>query len=339
MHARALRLSGDFNIDALTFDTIEVPDPGPHEVLIAIRAVSLNQRDLMLVRGTYIPNVPRPRIPCSDGAGEVIAIGSAVTRFKTGDRVLTSFYRDWIDGPLTKSVSNATLGGGVDGTLTTHMLLPEHGLIRIPDALTYADAATLPCAATTAWQALVSTGNIGPQDTVLLLGTGGVSIIGLQIAKLRGARVIITSSSDEKLSRAKTMGADETINYKSLPDWDKRVREVTNKAGATHVLETGGAATLPLSLRSAAYSSQVSIIGLISGVEQTIDLRQILGKNMRVQGITVGSRTMLEQVANVLAEANIKPVIDQTFPFNKSREALKSLAAAEHFGKIIITVD
>ncbi len=338
MRATALRLSGDFDIDALTFDAIDVPEPGPHEVLVAIRAVSLNQRDLMLVRGTYMPNVPRPRIPCSDGAGDVLAIGSAVTRFKVGDRVLTSFYRDWVDGPLTKSVSDATLGGGVDGTLTTHMLLPEHGLIGIPGALTYEEAATLPCAGTTAWQALVSTGNTGPHDTVLLLGTGGVSIVGLQVAKLRGARVLLTSSSDEKLARAKTLGADETINYKATPEWNKRVRELTDKAGATHVIETGGAATLPLSLRSAAYSSQVSLIGLITGVEQTIDLRQILGKNMRVQGITVGSRTMLEQVANALAEANIKPVIDQTFSFDNSREAFKSLAAAEHFGKIVITL-
>jgi NADPH:quinone reductase-like Zn-dependent oxidoreductase len=338
MQAKALRLSGDFSLDALTFDAIDVPDPGPHEVLVAIRAVSLNQRDLMLVTGTYMPNVERPRIPCSDGAGEVLAIGSAVTRFRVGDRVVTSFYQNWIEGKLDYATAKGTLGGDVDGTLTTHLVLPERGLIPIPERLSFEEASTLPCAAVTAWHALISTANIGKEDTVLLLGTGGVSIVGLQIARLRGARVLITSSSDEKLDRARAMGADETINYKTTPEWDKRARELTGKQGVTHVLETGGAGTLPLSLRSAGYHAQVSIIGLISGAEQAIDIRQILGKNLRVQGITVGSRRMLQEVADAFASGGIHPVIDQTFPFDRAVDALRWLKAAEHLGKIVITL-
>lgn len=336
MQATALRLSGDFSLDALTFDTVDIPGPGSHEVLVAIRAVSLNQRDLMLVQGTYMPNVERPRIPCSDGAGEVIAIGSEVTRFQAGDRVVTSFFRDWIDGPPAHGGS--ALGGSLDGTLTTHLLLPEHALVKIPEALSFEEASTLPCAAVTAWHALVSTANIGKDDSVLLLGTGGVSIVGLQIAKLRGARVIITSSSDEKLQRASAIGADDTINYKTTPEWDKRVRELTGKQGVSHVLETGGAGTLPRSLRSGGVNAQVSIIGLLSGAEEKIDIRQILGKTLRVQGIHVGSRQMLKEVAETFASNGIKPVIDQVFPFDRAVDALRSLKAAEHFGKIVITL-
>ena len=338
MQAKALRLTADFNLDALTFDSVEVPAPGPNEVLIGIKAVSLNQRDLMIVDGRYGPNQPRPRILGSDGAGDVLAVGNAVKNFKPGDRVVAGFFRDWVNGPLTREASETALGGGVDGTLTTHLVLPEHALVHIPDALTYEDAATLPCAAVTAWHALVTTGNIGPSDTVLLLGTGGVSVVALQIAKLRGAKVIITSSSDEKLAQAKSLGADETINYKTTPDWDKRVRELTNKRGVTHVVETGGGATLPQSLASCALHAQVSIIGLISGNETTVDLRAILGRNVRVQGIYVGSVQMLREVADALAAGNLHAVITQTFPFEQSIQALKSLKAADHFGKIVITL-
>ncbi len=338
MQAKALRLSGHFSLDALTFDTVEMPNPGPNDVLVAVRAVSLNQRDLMLVQGTYDPTVAKPRILCSDGAGEVLAVGSDVRNFRAGDRVVAGFFRDWVDGPPEHAALQTSLGGGVDGTLTTHLLLPEHAFTKIPDALSYEEAATLPCAGVTAWHALVALADLGPADTVLLLGTGGVSIVGLQIAKMRGARVIITSSSDEKLQRAKTLGADETINYKTTPAWDKRVRELTGKQGVTHILETGGANTLPLSLRAAGLNAQISVIGLISGAEQTIDIRQILGKSLRVQGIFVGSLNMLQQVAGALASAGVRPVIDQTFTFERAVDALRSLKAADHFGKIVITL-
>jgi NADPH:quinone reductase-like Zn-dependent oxidoreductase len=337
MEATALRLTGTGGFNSLSFDIVSIPEPGPNDVLVRNRAISLNQRDLMLAEGRYGPDHIMPLILGCDGAGEVLAVGDAVTRFKVGDRVVGSFYRDWVDGLLHFKNAKATLGAGVNGTMAPHDVLPEHGLVAIPDGLSFEEAATFPCAGVTAWHALVATGNVGADDTVLVLGTGGVSIVGLQIAKLRGARVIVTSSSDEKLERAKAMGADKTINYKTIPEWDKRVRELTGKAGATHVLETGGAGTLPVSLRAAGYNAQVSVIGLISGAEQPIDLRPILGKNLRVQGITVGSRQMLEEIAKAFAANGIKPVIDERFAFDQSIEALKSLKAAEHFGKIVVT--
>ena len=223
MQATALRLSSDFTIDALTFDTVEVPEPGPKDVLVRVRAVSLNQRDLMLVKGTYDPNVSKPRVLCSDGAGEVLAAGSEVTAFQLTDRVVAGFFRDWADGPLTHAANSTALGGAIDGVLATHIVLPEHALVKIPENMTYEEAATLPCAGVTAWHALVPLAHTGKDDTVLILGTGGVSVFALQIAKLRGARVMITSGSDEKLRRARVLGADEVINYKTTPEWDKRV--------------------------------------------------------------------------------------------------------------------
>ncbi len=336
MEATALRLSGDFSIDALTFDTIQSTDPAPHEVIVRMHAVSLNYRDLLLVQGKYDPNVQKPRIPCSDGAGEVIACGKDVTAFKVGDRVVAPFFLDWQDGPPTSAATASALGGAVDGTLTTHRTFPADALVTIPPEMSYEEAATMPCAAVTAWHALVSIGNISDKDTVLLLGTGGVSIFGLQIAKLRGARTIITSSSDEKLERARALGADETINYRQRPDWDKRVRELTGGQGVTHVLEVGGAGTLPLSLRSAGIGAQVSVIGVLTGLEQPLNIGQILMKTLRVQGIYVGSRAMLADVAEAFARRGLKPVIDKVFTFSEASDAFRSLQAAEHFGKIVI---
>lgn len=337
MTATALRLSGDFSIDALTFDEVTLPEPGPHDVLVKIHAVSLNYRDLMLVQGRYDPHVQKPRIPCSDGAGEVVAVGSAVTAFRKGDRVVAPFFLDWLDGPVTAAAPASALGGAIDGTLTTHQIFPERALVPIPEKLSYAEAATFPCAAVTAWHALVSTANIGPQDTVLLLGTGGVSIFGLQIAKLRGARILITSSSDDKLGRALSLGADHAINYRHHPEWDKQVRDITGKVGATHVLEVGGAGTLPLSLRSAAIGAQVSVIGVLTGLEQPLNIGQILMKTLRVQGIYVGSRAMLAESLQAFADNDIHPVIDRSFEFEHAKEAFHSLEKAHHFGKIVIT--
>jgi NADPH:quinone reductase-like Zn-dependent oxidoreductase len=339
MQATALRLSGPFNIDALTMDRVEVHAPGPHEVLIAMRAVSLNYRDLMLVKGLYDPHVQKPRIPCSDGAGEVIAVGTAVTAFRIGDRVVTSFFRDWIDGPPTTAARASALGGAVDGTLATRMVLPEHALVKIPNFFSFEEAATFPCAAVTAWHALVSTADIGTRDTVLILGTGGVSIFGLQIAKLRGATTIVTSSSDEKLLRALAMGAEHTVNYKQHPEWDRRIHELTGKQGVSHVLEVGGAGTLPLSLRSAGVGAQVSVIGVLTGLEQPLNIGQILSKTLRVQGIYVGSRAMLSECMGAFAFAGIRPVVDRVFTFADAKDAFQALEQAHHFGKIVITID
>ncbi len=336
MEATAVRLSADFSIDALTFDTIQLPDPAPHEIVVRTRAVSLNYRDLMLVQGKYDLNVQKPRIPCSDGAGEVVACGKQVTTFKVGDRVVAPFFLDWKNGPPNAAAAASALGGAVDGTLTTHRIFPADALVMVPAEMSYEEAATLPCAAVTAWNALVSIGNISEKDTVLLLGTGGVSIFGLQIAKLRGARTIITSSSDDKLGRALSLGADHTINYRQHPDWDRQVRQLTQGQGATHVLETGGAGTLPLSLRSAAIGAQVSVIGVLTGREQPLNIGQILMKTLRMQGIYVGPRALLIDVAETFASSGIRPVVDQAFSFRKAADAFHSLEKAEHFSKIVI---
>lgn len=338
MQATVLRLSGDFTIDALTFDTVDVPEPGPREVLVQVRAASLNYRDLLLVEGHYDPHVQKPRVLCSDAAGEIMAVGSKVTAFKAGDRVVAGFFLDWVDGPPTAAAAASALGGAVDGTLTTCRSFPEHALVPIPDAMSFEEAATFPCAAVTAWHAMVTIGNIGKDDTILLLGTGGVSIFGLQIAKLRGARAIITSSSDEKLERARALGADHTINYKQQSEWDKSVRELTGRQGVTHVLEVGGADTLPLSLRSAAVGAQVSVIGVLTGLEQPLNIGQILMKTLRVQGIYVGSCAMLREALEAFATAGMKPVIDRVLPFHKAQDALRTMRAGEHFGKIVITL-
>ena len=336
MESTALRLTADFGIDELTFDRVTLPDPQRHEVLVAVRAVSLNYRDLMVVTGRYDPNQQRPRVLCSDGAGQVIAVGEAVSRVKPGDRVMANFFPDWESGPPTHARQANALGGSVDGMLSTYVLLPEHSLVVIPEGLSFEDAATLPCAGVTAWNALVSTAAVGPNDTVLVLGTGGVSIFGLQIAKLRSARVIVTSSSDEKLERARAMGADDTVNYRSFPDWDKEVRRLTAKQGVTHVIEVGGNGTLPMSLRSAAVGAQVSVIGVLSDAQQPLDIRQVLGKSLRMQGIYVGSRQMLQDLATVYAVNRLQPSIDTVFPFQDAKSAFHSLKSATHFGKLVV---
>ncbi len=338
MHAQAVRLSGDFSIDALTFDPIDVPDPGPGEVLVRVRAVSLNYRDLMLAEGRYDPKVQRPRILCSDGAGEIASVGAGVTEFKPGDRVVAPFFLDWLDGPITAVASASALGGAVDGMLTEYRVLPARALLAIPEAFSFQEAATFPCAAVTAWQALVSTAAIDEHDTVLLLGTGGVSIFGLQITKLRGARTIVTSSSDEKLERAKALGADHTINYRQHPDWDSQVHELTDKAGVTHVLEVGGAGTLQSSLRAAGVGAQVSVIGVLTGREQPLNIGQILFKSLRLQGIYVGSRSMLSEALDAFAGAGVRPVVDRTFSFADAHAAFRYLQSAQHFGKVVITL-
>jgi len=337
METIALRLNDDFGIDALTYDKVVVHDPAPHEVLVRMRAVSLNYRDLMMVEGRYDPHVHKPLIPCSDGAGEVIATGSDVTVFRPGDRVVAPFFLNWLNGPVTHAAAASALGGAVDGTLCTDRLFPSSALVPIPENLSFQEAATFPCAAVTAWHALVSTANIGSNDMVLLLGTGGVSIFGLQIAKLRGAKTIVTSSSDEKLQRAKALGADHTINYKQHPDWDAKVWELTQKSGVTHVLETGGAGTLPHSLRAAGTGAQVSVIGVFTGMEQSFNIGPILMKSLRVQGIYVGSKAMLAESLQSFSNAHVKPVIDHVYTFEKAKDAFHALATAQHVGKLVIT--
>ena len=317
---------------------MDVPSPGHGQVLVAIKAVSLNYRDLLVATGRYSPNLPKPLTIASDAAGEVAAVGEGVRNFKPGDRVAGSFFQNWQAGEITREAAAFALGGSIDGVLTTARLFDECGLVHVPAHLSYEEAATLPCAAVTAWNSLVPTAHVKSSDTVLLLGTGGVSIFGLQIAALHGARTIITSSSDEKLARARTLGASETINYAKTPEWQKEVLRLTDGRGVDVVLEVGGAGTLARSLRSVRPGGQVSLIGVLAGIAEPLNIGPILHNNIRLQGIYVGSVEMFEAMNRAIAAHKLRPVIDRVFAFEESRDALRYMETAKHFGKIVIRV-
>jgi NADPH:quinone reductase-like Zn-dependent oxidoreductase len=336
--AQAVRTTGGTSIDQLIFDSVEVPEPGAGEVLVAIKAVSLNYRDLAVVTGRYPRNPAEPTIIASDGAGEVIAVGDGVTAFRAGDRVAGSFFQKWIAGPYAREYGASALGGAIPGVLTQFRVFDQAGLIRIPEHFSYQEGATLPCAGLTAWNALVPSMHVQAGDTVLLLGTGGVSIFGLQFAKLHGARVIITSSSDEKLARAKALGADETINYKTTPEWDKEVLRLTAGRGVDMVLEVGGGETFTRSMNSVRASGQMAVIGVLSGVAGTIPVGLIGIQTLSVRGIFVGSVAMFEDMNRAITANQLRPVIDRVFPFEQSADALRYLQSAQHFGKIVISL-
>jgi NADPH:quinone reductase-like Zn-dependent oxidoreductase len=336
--AQAVRTTGGTSIDQLIFDSVDVPEPGAGEVLVAIKAVSLNYRDLAVVTGRYPRNPAEPTIIASDGAGQVIAVGDGVTAFRAGDRVAGSFFQKWIAGPYSREYGASALGGAIPGVLTQFRVFDQAGLVRIPEHFSYQEGATLPCAGLTAWNALVPTMHVQAGDTVLLLGTGGVSIFGLQFAKLHGARVIITSSSDEKLARAKALGADETINYKTTPEWDKEVLRLTGGRGVDMVLEVGGGETFTRSMSSVRTSGQMAVIGVLTGVAGTIPVGLIGIQTLSVRGIFVGSVAMFEDMNRAIAAHQLHPVIDQVFPFEQSVDALRYLQSAQHFGKIVIAL-
>jgi len=315
-----------------------LPRPAAHEVVVKFHAASLNYRELLFAWGRYNPNPRLPAVPGSDGAGEVTAVGADVTRWQIGDRVCPIFMQGWLAGPLTPAWSRTALGGGdLDGTLREYGAFHEDGLVAIPAHLSFEEAATLPCAAVTAWHALVQVGRIKAGDTILTLGTGGVSVFALQLAKLHGARVIATSSSDEKLARVRMLGADETINYKTTPDWDAEVLRLTGGAGVDHVVEVGGAGTMPRSCNAARVGGLVSVIGVLTSGEG-LNTVQVLMKNLHVQGIFVGSRQMFEDLNRAIAAAGLKPVIDRTFAFGQVREALEYMSSGAHLGKIVIRI-
>lgn len=334
---KAFELQVGFGLEQLK--PVERPEPtaqrqlAPGEVLVEFRAWSLNYRDLLVVTGAYNPRLKLPLIPLSDGAGEVKAVGTGVTRFRPGDRVTPCFMQRWIEGPLTAERARSDLGGNLAGILVERAVLHEEGLVGIPPHLSFEEAATLPCAALTAWNALVVSGKLRAGDNVLLQGTGGVSLFALQFAKLHGARVTITSSSDEKLSRAKALGADELINYKSVPEWGKRAFELTG--GVDHVVEVGGGGTLPESLRAVRHGGHIALIGILSGTAPANPL-PILMKGIRVQGIYVGSREMFEAMNRAITFHRLKPVIDRVFAFDQAVDALMYLQSGKHFGKIVI---
>jgi NADPH:quinone reductase-like Zn-dependent oxidoreductase len=322
-------------IDGLTMVERPVPKPGQGQVVVRIRATSLNYRDLIIAKGG-LGKRERPLIPLSDGAGEVAEIGTGVTRVRVGDRVAPIFTQSWIDGDVGRFLPTA-LGGEVDGVLAEYILLDEHGLVHFPDHLSFEEAATLPCAAVTAWNALVTLGQLKAGDTVLAMGTGGVSIFALQFARMMGAQVIATSSSDAKLARLRELGAYEVINYRTTPDWGKRAYKLTG-GGVDHVIEVGGAGTLANSFEAVRHGGRISLIGLLTGFGGEFNPLAVLFKSVCFQGFRVGSREMFEAMNRAIAAAQLRPVIDRTFDFGDAPQAYRHLESGTHFGKVCIRV-
>lgn len=326
-----------FGIENLAPVERDEPQIGATEVLVKFHAASLNYRDLMMVTGKYNPKLKTPLVPFSDGAGEVVAVGESVTKWKVGDRVCPIFMQGWIDGAIDFQKARTALGGDVDGVLREFGAFDENGLVRIPDHLSFEEAATLPCAAVTAYHALFESGGLHPSDTVLLQGTGGVSIFALQMASVYGAKTIITSSSDEKLERAKELGADELINYREREDWDKAVLELTEKRGVDSVVEVGGAGTMQKSVNAVKMGGHIAVIGVLSQGGEGINPVDVLRKSIKMHGIFVGSRQMFEQMNLMFCQhAHLKPIIDKTFGFHEVRDALEYMKSATHFGKIVV---
>lgn len=333
---RVCELQNSFGIDSLKI--VERPEPvlKPGQVQLRMKAWSLNYRDLLVVGGHYNPKLKFPFVPLSDGVGEVVAVGEGVDTLKPGTRVCPLFFPLWQAGTLTDAKAKSALGGAWPGVLADSVVLPAAGVIPVPEHLTDAEAATLPCAAVTAWHAVISAGHIEPGETVLIQGTGGVSLFALQFARLAGATVIATSSSDEKLARVKQMGAAHIINYRTQPEWDGPVRDLTDGIGVRHIVEVGGAGTLGKSLKAVQTGGTISLIGVLSGAAGEVNPLPILMKNVRVQGLYVGSGDMFAAMNRAIAAHQLRPVVDRTFKMEEICDALKYMASAQHFGKIVI---
>jgi NADPH:quinone reductase-like Zn-dependent oxidoreductase len=326
-----------FGRENLSLNDVPQPTPGPGEALVRISSVSLNYRDKLLYDGTYNPHLQFPITQVADAVGEVVALGPNVTRLKVGDRVLTSYCTRWIDGAPTTKESLYTLGNTIPGALAEYLVLTEDALAIAPAYLTNDEAAALPCAGLTAWYSLVDQGHLAAGQTVLVQGTGGVSLFGLQIAHALGATVIATSSSDEKLQRAKSLGANHTINYKTHPEWQDEVLALTNKQGVDHILEVVGGPNLARSIKAVRPEGQISIIGIIEGFDATIPLFGVIQKQAIIRGISVGPLRALERMLKKFEEVKLHPVIDTVYAFNDARAAYDHLERGA-FGKIVIRV-
>jgi NADPH:quinone reductase-like Zn-dependent oxidoreductase len=326
-----------FGVDSLEFVERETPLPGPGEVLVGVRAVSLNYRDLLMIKGKYNPKMRLPRIPCSDGAGEVLAVGEGVRSWKPGDRVMGIFMQNWLDGPLTQVRSKGALGGDVDGMLADQVVLKETGLVGIPGHLSYQEAATLPCAAVTAWNALASS-DLKSGGSVLIQGTGGVSIFALQFARLRGARVLGISSSNEKLERAREMGLEAGLNYRENPDWERWVIDQTGGEGVDVVVEVGGMGTLPRSLNAVRIGGTVAQVGVLGEATEPFSIATVLHRMVRLHGIYVGSRRDFVEMNKAVWQGRLRPVGEQ-FKWTQTREVLGRMEEGGHFGKMVLTVE
>lgn len=327
-----------FGLDQLAFVDVPQPRPGRGEVLIKVHAVSLNYRDLLMVRGQYNPRMALPRIPCSDGAGEVVELGEDVNQLTRGQRVAGIFMQHWLEGAPTAEKTRGALGGDIDGMLAEYVVLPQSGVVPVPEHLSALEGATLPCAGVTAWNALVHAAQVKPGEVVVIQGTGGVSIFALQFAKIAGATVIGTSSSDEKLERAKALGLDAGLNYRQSPEWAKWVHKQTSNRGADLIVEVGGAGTFSQSLQAVRMGGTVAQIGVLSQSDQPVPIALLLHRQVRVHGVYVGSRAHFEAMNQALTVNRMHPVVDRVFPLQEAQQAFKTLEHGNHFGKIVIQV-
>jgi len=336
---QAYEVQDAFGIENLKRADRPDPEPGPGQVVVKVKAVSINYRDLLLVQGFYNPKQPLPIVPFSDGAGEVVAVGEGVTQYQPGDRVASCFFQGWQSGePTPEKVATTAMGSPLDGMLTEMIALDENGVVPLPEHLSYEEGATLPCAALTAWSCLFRHTRIGPKDTVLTLGTGGVSIFALQLAKMAGAEVIITSSSDDKLARARDLGASQGVNYKTHENWSKEVKKLTGGRGVDHVIEVGGVGTLEQSIRSTRLGGHISLVGVLAGPQAPVNLTLVLMQDIRIQGVFVGPRESFLDMNRAIARHQMRPVVDRIFPFAEAQDALQYVAAGKHFGKVCIAV-
>lgn len=337
---KAYQIGAQQGLDSLVMTDVPTPEPGAGQVVVKMRAVCLNHRDLLILSGKYGPVRPETRIPVSDGVGEIAALGEGVSGFAEGERVVMPHFVNWVGGPFNPAVFGHDVGVSLDGWLAEYLLVPAHALVKIPDAMSDAQAAPLAAAALTAWNSLHVVGGMKSGDAVLSLGTGGVSILALQLAKMAGARFCITSSSDEKLERARDLGADVTINYRSNPDWEKEAFDRLG-GGADIILETGGLATLQKSIAAAAPNGRIAIIGALAGsvADPLPAFGTIIGKNLGLHGIAAGSRAMLVDLVKAVSANGMTPVINRSFGFSEAAAAYAYLASGDHFGKVMIEMD
>jgi NADPH:quinone reductase-like Zn-dependent oxidoreductase len=337
---RAYELHPRDGFDSLSLAERSPKPVGPHDVRVRVRAVSLNYRDLAIARNAHRRAPGQIVVPASDGAGEVIEIGADVGRFNVGDRVAAIFFPDWIDGELAAVHHTRALGGSIDGMMAEEVVLHEQSWVRLPEHLSFAEGATLPCAAVTAFHALFEASHVGPQSTVLVLGTGGVSIFALQLAKAAGARVVLTSRSEAKRARALTLGADHVIDYQTTPTWGEAAQAWTSGGrGVDLVVEVGGPGTFDQSIAALRYGGTMALIGVLTGGRGDVNTAGVFQKALRIRGIYVGSRRLFEGLNDALTATGLKPIIDRVFAFEAARAAYEHLASGSHFGKVVVTVD
>ncbi len=335
---KQIQLSAFGNQNLSLVNVAEPKKPQSNQVLVRMRAASLNFRDNLVIAGKYNPKFPTPMVPCSDGAGEVVEIGNEVSEFKVGDKVLATFAPNWIADKATHAEMRHTLGGPLDGTLREYILFQESGLVKMPSHLSFEEGATLPCAALTAWSAFHVYSRLVAGEVVVIQGTGGVSLFGLQFAKLAGAKVVLTSSSEEKIQRAKLLGADQCINYKQDVEWGKVVREMTEKVGADHIVEVGGAGTLEQSIIACKPFGVIHLIGILAGKSGELNLLPAVMNNLKIQGIVVGGRKAFQEMNRAIELSGLRPVVDKVFPIEETKDALEYLKSGSHFGKIVIQI-